>query len=92
MWTLIQGSIVAAFVVWNQHDHWTPNPLVPGVVGMVVAYLFTLIASAWIERLRGARQQTDMAIDLPSQDQFVSCRGLAQQELGNGRINQRLGK
>lgn len=54
LWILFQSAIVIGFITWNAVDHWTPNPLVPGVAGVIVACLATDILTRlldWRRRL-----------------------------------------
>ena len=39
----LQSFIVGAVVVHNEYNHWTPNKLVPVVIGIALAYLATVV-------------------------------------------------
>jgi len=41
VWYLIQCLIIFAVCASNIHYQWTPNPLLPGVIGVGCAYLVT---------------------------------------------------
>jgi hypothetical protein len=54
MWGLFQVAIFFGFITWNIADPWTPNPLVPCVIGAIVAHLATewgVKLSDWLRRL-----------------------------------------
>jgi hypothetical protein len=40
-WRLFQIAIVVGFITWNAVAQWTPNPLVPGILGLIAAELLT---------------------------------------------------
>jgi hypothetical protein len=41
IWRLFQSAIVIGFLMWNAGAQWTPNPLVPTVLGLIAAELLT---------------------------------------------------
>lgn len=41
LWRLFQSAIVIGFLMWNAGAQWTPNPLVPAVLGLITAELLT---------------------------------------------------
>jgi hypothetical protein len=54
MWHLFQAAIFFGFIAWNIADPWTPNPLVPGVLGAITAHLATewgVKLTDWLRRL-----------------------------------------
>lgn len=59
MLKLVQASIVLGFLAWNIAEQWTPNPMVPGIIGAGVAYLVTLM---WmkIEDWRSALRRREL--------------------------------
>lgn len=91
-WKLIQGSIIVAFIFHNHYVGWSENRLVPVVFGWFTAYSFTLTVNAWADRLRGRRKHPDMTVKLPLDHELIPSRALGEQELGHGRVKQRLGK
>lgn len=50
MWLLFQASIIGAVCVSNVYWPWTPNKILPGLIGVGLAYLVTLLC--WKLRLK----------------------------------------
>lgn len=76
MLKLVQASIVLGFVAWNIQDAWTPNPLVPGILGAMVAYLVTLVwmkVGDWRSALR-RRELDRIKADL------MACAGIGRND------------
>lgn len=68
LWRLFQSAIVIGFVTWNAVDQWTPNPLVPGVLGFIAAELLT----AGISRLLDWRRRLfSVFVGYPAHDQVT---------------------
>lgn len=68
MWRLFQLSIVIGLVTWNAVDEWTPNPIVPAVLGFIAAELLT----AGISRLLDwRRRQFPVFVGHPTDNQVA---------------------
>jgi hypothetical protein len=71
LWRLFQGSIVVGFLMWNAGAQWTPNPLVPAVLGLIAAELLT----AGISKLLDWRRRlVPMLVSHPADDQVGDDR------------------
>jgi hypothetical protein len=64
LWRLFQAAIVIGFITWNAVAQWTPNPLVPGILGLIVAELLT----AGISKLLDWRR-VPLLVSNPAHDQ-----------------------
>jgi hypothetical protein len=54
MWKLFQATIFFGFITWNIASPWTPNPLVPALIGAITAHIVTELCvklSDWSRRL-----------------------------------------
>lgn len=52
MWALIQYLIIAAVVMSNVHWQWTHNPCAAGLIGIGVAFSFTVVVTRLADALR----------------------------------------
>jgi hypothetical protein len=69
MWTLLQLAIVFAVMASNIEYNWTPNPHIPALVGVTVAWFATKILSVafdlsgrlhrWRTKARRRKQSLD---------------------------------
>jgi uncharacterized membrane protein YgaE (UPF0421/DUF939 family) len=51
MWWIFQGLIIFAVVASNIHWQWTPNPVLPALLGIGAAFMLTLLVGR--KKLRG---------------------------------------
>ena len=55
MWKVFQFSIMSAFVLANAWYRWTPNGLLAGVVGSVIAYVVTVLLVRAVDKISAYR-------------------------------------
>lgn len=55
MWFLLQGSIIFAVGASNIHWHWTPNPYLAGLIGILLAYWLTGLCQRRVRKDHGAQ-------------------------------------
>jgi hypothetical protein len=71
LWRLFQSVIVVGFLMWNAGAQWTPNPLVPAILGLIVAELLT----AGISKLLDWRRRlVPVLVGHPTDDQVGDDR------------------
>ena len=52
MWLLLQSLLIFAVVGSNIHWHWTPNPYLASILGILAALLVTAGLSGLLDALR----------------------------------------
>jgi hypothetical protein len=57
MWAFTQYSLFAAVVLSNAIWHWTQNMYLPGLAGLVLAFLVTATVSALVDTWRRWRSR-----------------------------------
>jgi hypothetical protein len=64
MWKVFQFSIMSAFVLANAWYRWTPNGLLAGVVGSVIAYVVTVLLVRAVDKISAyrGREGTQLSI------------------------------
>lgn len=50
MWYLVQSLIIGGTVLHNHYYQWTPNKILPALIGVGLAYLFTRLC--WLLKPR----------------------------------------
>ncbi len=53
MWYLLQALVIFAVVGSNIHWHWTPNDYLASMLGIVAAFLVTVVISTLLKLVRG---------------------------------------
>lgn len=58
IWHLIQGAIVIAVTLSNSYLHWTPNPYIPILAGVGIAFAITCAVAALTDWLVHAKHRS----------------------------------
>lgn len=92
LWRLFQSAIVVGFLMWNAGAQWTPNPLVPAILGLITAELLT----AGISKLLDLRRRLLLVfVGKPAHDQVADdslCLGATGRKLSDlPKLANRLG-
>lgn len=73
MWRLLQATIFFGFIAWNIADPWTPNPLVPCVIGAITAHIVTELCVRLADWLRRPLTRP-VLVGCPADDQVGNDR------------------
>lgn len=83
MWKLFQAAVIIGFITSNAVSPWTPNPLVPFVLGLIAAELMTWGLTRLFDLFRRLRP---VFVSNPAHDQVGDdclCLRVSGGELGD---------